>query len=278
MSYLIKQEEIGDYRINVYQDETAGCPCSEFDLTGLYLWEFSDCHRLHDACNYEELLGSNIYSLEDTLRRLVCEYVSQKKIIDYINSDSCDGHRMRYDKSKHKWYLEYYGKYDWTNEVWHAEYDFTPRELREYDNREFLCEVLEKVDLENLLYNCKDVAFYGWSSCGYCQGDYVYGIAYCDKERFAKMCDTNTVNWRQRALKLFNGEVFELGKWLWGDVCAYTLEKKEYYNKSYSSDEIDDEMGFDWRQIDSCCGYYMDADDLIEEVIAEHGLQEKSAA
>ena len=27
MSYLFKQEEIGDYRISIYQDEYAECPC-----------------------------------------------------------------------------------------------------------------------------------------------------------------------------------------------------------------------------------------------------------
>ena len=35
----------------------------------------------------------------------------------------------------------------------------------------------------------------------------------------------------------------------------------------------------DWEEIDSCWGeYYEDAEDLIEEVIKEHGLQPKDAA
>ena len=45
MSYEFAKKEIGDYRITVYQDEDAECPCSALDLAGVYLWDYSGCGR-----------------------------------------------------------------------------------------------------------------------------------------------------------------------------------------------------------------------------------------
>lgn len=54
-------------------------------------------------------------------------------------------------------------------------------------------------------------------------------------------------------------------------------EKKRYYTKMY--DDVDTSDSYEWEHIDSCCGcYYEDADELIEDVIKEHGLQPKDAA
>ncbi len=282
MSYLFETREIGDYRIKVFQDDDAACPCSEFEFfRGLYIWGYSDCHRLHKECNWQELFGEyegNSHDMEESLKRLVCEYVPEKKIIEYINENCKNDYRMRYDKSEHMWYLEYYEKYDWTDELWHTEESFTPSELRDYDNREIFCRVLDKDDFTSLLQGCKNIAFYEWQSRGYCQGDCVDGFAYCDKERFSKMCDTNTKNWRQRALELFEDEVKELGMWMWGDVKYYTLEQKVPYKKVFTEIGREPEDCFGWEVIDSVCGYYMDADDLIDQVIAEHGITDKDAA
>lgn len=65
--------------------------------------------------------------------------------------------------------------------------------------------------------------------------------------------------------------------WMWGDVKSYVLEKKRPYTKLYEDGKSSD--SYEWEQIESCCGeYFEDADDLIEEVIKEHGLQTKDAA
>lgn len=285
MSYLIKTREIGDYRINVFQDDNADCPCSELDFfVGLYIWKPSDWRKTYISsfCNWQELFGEYggiNYSMYESLKRLICEYVPEKKIIEYINSDECREHcRIRYDKSEHMWYLEYYQKYDWTKELWHTEESFTPSEFRDYDNRDIFCRVLDITDLVSLLRDCKNIAFYEWQSRDYCQGDCVDGFAYCDKERFSKMCDKNTKNWRQRALELFKDEVKKLGMWMWGDVKYYTLEKKVPYKKVFTEIGREPEDCFNWEEIDSVSGYYMDADDLIDQVIAEHGITDKDAA
>ncbi len=279
MSYLYETREIGDYRISVYQDEWADCPCQDISMTGIHIWEDSKVHWLSPNCDWSQIFRDNRYNIEDALKSLVCEYVPEKEIIDYIKSNNVKDYRMRYDKSERMWYLEYYGKYDWTDELWHEECSFTPGELRDYDNREEFCKVLDEDDFKYLLQNCKDIAFCEWSSSGYCQGDYVNGFTYCDKERFSKMCDTNTKNWRQRALDVFEGEVKDIGLWMWGDVKGYVLEKKVPYKKVFTEigrKSVDD---YDWEEIDSCWGeFYDDADELIEEVLRENGIQREGAA
>lgn len=276
MSYEFAKKEIGDYRITIYQDENAECPCSAWDLAGVYLWEYSG--RLNSACNWEEVLGDSSYSLEEALRVLVCEYVPQKKIIKYINSIfHCDHLCLEYDKSCHMWSFERKTRYSIGKNEWYNIRDFTPNELKNEDVRDELTEELEKDDFINLLEDCKDIAFYEWSSSGYSQGDYIEGIAYCDKERFEKMVDTNTKNWKNRAIEQFESEVKDIGLWMWGNVKSYVLEKKRPYTKLYEDGKSSD--SYEWEHIESCYGeYFEDADDLIEEVIKEHGLQPKDAA
>lgn len=130
MSYEFAKKEIGDYRITIYQDEDADCPCTAWDLVGVYFWDYSDYgynRGLSRVCSSEV----DAKNAEDALKELVCKYVSQKKIIDYINSENVDSFRMRYDKSEHMWYLENLYKGEWYN---HEE--FCPSDLKRFDYRE----------------------------------------------------------------------------------------------------------------------------------------------
>lgn len=268
MSYLYKQQEVGDYRISVYQDEYAECPCTAWDLAGVYFWDYPDNgynRGLSGNCSGEV----DAKNAEDALKELVCKYVSQKKISDYINSDKVDDFRMRYDKNDRMWYLEnlYDGK-------WYEHDRYSPYDINERDYRDELCDILGEDDFITLLHDCKDIAFYEWSSTGYCQGDYVNGYAYCDKKRFSKYCDTNTKNWRKRALEIFEGEVEDIGLWMWGDVKGYVLEKKVPYKKVYPDANRKPVDSYDWEQVASCCGeYYHDEDELIKSALEENGIK-----
>lgn len=56
MSYEFAKKEIGDYRITIYQDDDAECPCSAWDLAGVYFWDYSNygCTRhLYSVCSSE---------------------------------------------------------------------------------------------------------------------------------------------------------------------------------------------------------------------------------
>ena len=57
-----------------------------------------------------------------------------------------------------------------------------------------------------------------------------------------------------------------------GDVKGYVLEKKEPYTKTYSDGRKVE--SFDWEEIGSCWGFYMETEELISEVIAEYDLKE----
>ena len=54
---------------------------------------------------------------------------------------------------------------------------------------------------------------------------------------------------------------------MWGDVKGYVLEKKVKFVKKYKGEE--------WEEVDSCWDYYMETDELIEEIMKEHNLKEK---
>ena len=40
MDNLIETKEIGNYRINVFYDVNAICPCVDYDMVAYYLWEY----------------------------------------------------------------------------------------------------------------------------------------------------------------------------------------------------------------------------------------------
>lgn len=100
------------------------------------------------------------------------------------------------------------------------------------------------------------------------------GIAFCTKERYTKMVSNNTSDWETQIDKLIDDEVKSIGMWMWGDVKGYVLEKKVKFVKKYEDESREDEEEEEWEEIDSCWGYYMETDELIEEIMEEHNLKE----
>ena len=248
----------------------------KFPINAWRARSFSKSRGISAACTSSSEVEAE--NAEAALKELVCKYVPQKKIIKYINSMfHCDHLCLEYDKSCHMWSFERKSRFSIGKNEWYNIRDFTPNELKNEDVRDELTEELEEDDFINLLENCKDIAFYEWSSSGYSQGDYVRGYAYCDKERFKKMVDTNTKNWKNRAIELFESEVKNIGMWMWGDVKGYVLEKKRPYTKLYEDGKSSD--SYEWEQIDSCWGeYYEDSDELIKDALEENGIKLKETA
>ena len=277
---MIAQREVGDYRITIYRDDCSMCPTKDWDLCGLFIWEFYEYGgmTLSSYSNTDEL-SCDPHSLEDALKDLVCKYVPQKKITDYINSSSCDDLMFEYDKSDKIWKLFGYDSRSGKRTSEYSLLDLCPNEFHNEDMREEICENLGKEDFKHLLSHCqKKIAYTNFSTRGYYQGDYAEGIAYCDIERFKEMCDTDTKDWRKRAVEIMDNEANTLGKWMWGDVWGFVMERKVYYAKHYlNSDKADCEEA-EWEEIDSCSGYYNEPDELIDLVIEEHDLSPKSAA
>ena len=269
-NYLLKQEVIGNYRINIFQDDSPSCPCTDWDMLGVHLFNYSGSDHLSSACNGDEVSAT---SLEDALRELVCKYVPQKKIIDYIN-EYCNDYWVRYDKSDHMWYFEELYERQWYNRS-----EYTPYDIRHRDYSDEFCDVLDSDDLIWLLHNCqRKIAFHEWQSRGYSQGDCVDGISFCTRERFAEHDGKPGKDWRKRAVECMESEVDCIGKWLWGDVIGYTLERKVAFKKVYNDISRQPEDSEEWEQIDSCSDYYCTPDELIENVVNEHDIRTKDVA
>ena len=271
---LIETREMGDYRINIYRDAYPGCPCKEWDMTACFLWEYDRIARLSDNCNWRSVFGkygNSSHSLVDALHQLIRDHVEWKDLLDYFKKGKVDGYRMRYDKSERMWYLEWYNrcqnKYE---EILHEE----PSVLKERYIDEFI-ESLEEEELIQILNDLgNDIFAKSWSTTGYSQGDYVEGVAFYTKERYAKMVNTDTTDWKNKIDTLIESEVENIGMWMWGDVKGFVLEKKIPYTKRYHDNEQKDEESFDWEEVDSCWGYYMETDELIEAVMSEYKLKE----
>ena len=220
--------------------------------------------------------GNNNHSLVDALHQLISEHVEWKELLNYFKKGKLDGYRMRYDRSANMWYLEWYNNSRHTECKGYQEIlSVSPSDLYTYDCTDEFVESLECDELVKILSDLgKDIFVKEWSTRGYSQGDYVEGVAFCTKERYAKMVSVDTTDWKIKIDALIDGEVKDIGMWMWGDVKGYVLEKKVPYTKHYQDSNREDEEDFDWEEVHSCWGFFMGTEALIEEVVSEHNLKE----
>lgn len=276
----IERKEIGDYRITIYPDYDAECPVTNWDMAGAYLFEYNDLyhHELSRDCDWKEWFSDSRHSLEDALRYMAAEVVKQKDIIDYFKQGKIDNLRFVYNPHERQWKLQFKCTYGSPTSEWETYFSIEPSELKAYDYRCELVEYLEKDDLIALIEDCaKDFVIKEWGSRGYSQGDYLEGVAYMSKERFDKLCGFNPKQyktWQEQALEIIDAEVKEIGMWAWGDVKGFVLEKKVPFTKVYDDDDREDAEDVEWEEIDSCWGYFMETEELIEEVMSEHDIKE----
>ena len=274
MDNLIETKEIGNYRINVFYDVDAICPCVDYDMVAYYLWEYSRCNRLSDVCNWKEVFGKfgdSRHSLIESLQELIKDYVEWEDLLQYFKDKKLSNYRLRCDDEK-KCHLEWYNKRKNTFIELFCEDSIV------LNNMSFIVDFIEHLNKDELIQIIndlgKDIIVKEWSSTGHCQGDYVEGIAFCTKDRYQKMVDTDTTNWKEKVELFIDAGAEIVGMWMWGDVKGFTLEEKVTYTKKYDNPEREDEKSYEWEEIDSCWGYYMKTDELIEEVINEHELME----
>lgn len=283
MSEIIKQKDVGDYRITIFPDYQPCCPITDWDMVGCYLYEYDRIHQLSENCNWAEVWGkhgSSRHSMEESLRELIEEHCDFDLLVKYIKQGKKDGVRLRYDRSVRMWKLEVYG-YWYHSKDWDLVEDIEPKELRrkEWSGFYHLLEFFGQESLLEILQACgKDIYVAEWGTSGYSQGDYVNGIVFVTKERYDKLCGRKDIPWTEAAQACIDKEVKCIGMWMWGDVIGYELEKKVRFKKVYEDPEREDEDDYEWEEVDSCWGYYMTSDELIEEVISEHNLKDPDTA
>lgn len=259
MEYVTRKE-VGDYKITMFHEEEPEEPWRCYELVGNYAFK-SWCNRLTSS-NY--LLDGEYY--EEALKELVMMYLPQKDIISYINKYSKE-YALVYNKSDRVWDYYQYGE----DRKYYLQ-SFKPQEIKSDDYKHIFLEDMEVQDLEQMLYDCKSIAFTTWSSRGYCQGDCVNGFAFCDKNEFKKHFE-GIKDWRNRAVEAMLKNIDDyISKWLWGDVLRFTLEEKQTFTKHYDNPEKQDESGFEWELIDEGNNVYDDADDFVDYIVKEYQL------
>lgn len=264
----IKTKQIGDYKISVFYDLNAECPCTNWDMAACYLFCYSDSQKLHRDCNW----SNEGDTIQKALVWLIYENVKWKDLLNYFKQGEVDEYRMRYDKSEHLWFLEYYDTWR-TGGSWYSWKEFEPCSLKEYNLTFEFCEDLDKDQLLQILQDIgKDIFVSEWSTRGYCQGDYCEGVAFCTKERYKKYVSNDTTDWKEKIQKLIDDEVKCIEKWMWGDVLGYTIEKKVHFTKHYDEGKCVD--NYEWEFVDGCYGNYMEPDEIFDMVISEHNLRE----
>lgn len=281
----IERKELGDYRISIYPDYYAECPVTNWDMGACYIFEHLENghYSLCSDCDWKEWV-SNIReeSVESILQRITAEVVTQKDIIKYYKAGKVENVRFRYDRRERQWKLEHKPTWRSADAGWQTELDVEPHELRAHDYRMELLEPMDEGDYVALIQEyAKDFVLKTCGSSGYCQGDCIRGIAYTTKERFDKYCGFNPQKykiWQEQALAIIDAEVKEIGMWAWGDVKGFVLEKKVRFTKVYDDKDRDDEEDVEWEEIDSCWGYFMETEELINEIVCEHGLKESATA
>lgn len=283
MEDYIRREEVGDYRITIHHDTCVECPATNWDMLGCFLWEYDRMHILSESCNWKDVWGKysdHRHSLEDTIRLMVKEHCDFDLFVKYIKSEEMKDVRLCYERSSRLWKLEVYDYWAFSKE-WDVVDEYEPKDLKEKDMHLFstLLEYFGQDTLLELLQHCgKDIYVTEWSSRGYSQGDYVEGIAFVTKERYDKRCGRTDKPWKEAAQECIDKEVDCIGKWMWGDVYGYVLEKKVRFKKVYESEEKEDEDDYEWEHVGSCWGYYEEPDELIEEVMAEYNIKEVAVA
>lgn len=276
---LIETQEIGDYRIKIYYDDCNECPVTNWDMGACYLFEYLSHGGYHISpdCDWKEWVSDNHnYSMADILMRMASEWVGQDAIIKYIKAGNVDGLRLVYNRHTRLWEIQSWLAWRGKDAYWAVQHEIEPSDLKHYDYSYELLETLDEDELYSIISDlAKDVVIYAWSSSGYSQGDHIRGYAYMTKERFDKMCGFNPEkysNWKEQAVAVIEGEIKSIEIWAWGDVKGYVLEKKVPFTKTYADGTVEED--FEWDEVDSCWGFYLETEELIEEVISEHDIKD----
>lgn len=280
---LIKEREIGNHRIKIYYDWYNECPVSSLDMAAGHVFEYlamGGYHICQDS-DWKEYSGGHKLtdnSMSDILQRMAADVVEQTDIIKYIKAGKIKDLRFIYNRHTRLWELQCYPRWKGNNADWQSQLEIEPSELKvNADYRMELLEPFDEDELISLIQECaKDFVIKEWSSSGYSQGDHMKGIAYMSKEQFDERCRFNPEHykdWKEQALEVIDVEVKCIEMWAWGDVKGYILEKKVPFTKVYEGDR-DNEKDFEWEEVGSCWGYYMETEELINEVIAEYDLKD----
>lgn len=256
MDNTIEVIERGDYRVTIWSDLYADCPVQTCDMAAVHLFEYGGW--LSDSCDWRKLFGDNSHKLSEAVARVAMENVPLAKMVRYIaagqlGSEAC----IKYDVENMTWVVQRGGAWPW-------QYECDREQLSDAVSE--LLETYDTGDIVDMIRECSDMVIRHWSSRGYSQGDYMEGVSFVTRERYAERVGKSGDNWANNARECMAGEIKEIELWAWGDVIGYTLEQKVPFTKVYADGSIVE--AFEWREIERVGDWYMDKEELITEAFS----------
>lgn len=241
----------GNYKVEVDYSDCEPCPATDWDMAARHYGESGRSTRLFNA---EQDFGKSLHYGDTLLQAIADEYVKNEDLIKFAKKNKL----IKYDKHKKGWIID--------------ELVIESNELN--DCKDEILNIIEHRDIEKMLSTQKDIVFVSNSSRGYCQGDYYTIYSVITKDRFKKLVDYNTKNWKKRAIKLIENEQEILEMWTWGDVKKYTLYKKRNFTKKYQ-DTNEEEEDFEYEKIDSLGSQYIkDEEEVAKYALSENDIEE----
>jgi len=268
-------DEQKKYRLKIYRDVDCG---SDGPLNWGWHLNFAD----HDR-NYSLDKQKNGEPMSN-LRYLVSRYADAKKVRRWLKAKD--------ERTKHG---EDYAEYDRSGNVWrlfskgyggdyYQETYFTPQDFKTADS--YLLEQLSDDCIctiaNTMMGDGVKMASYSFN---YYSGEPGFddevsenmtGLMWIEKSDYLKDNGGNDERWHLPMTELMAGMIDSLQRWARGDVYGFELEKAvkwQVHRECLSEErEPEDYEETDWEFVDSCWGYYMESEELAEEIESEHGL------
>lgn len=271
MEEILRQQEIGDYRITVSKDESPSCPCEYSGMVTCFLWEYPDCNELSSYCDTTELFGDDMecsHTLLESVQKLAKKYIVWPRLLNWMKLEMFHGWNLKYDVKGKKCVMTR------AKSEMKAETIVSTSSLHEMYNTDGLLEqVVEKMNLEELVRAIdsggEDIRIKKMST-GY--GKEV--VAFCTKSRYQELVLKDERDWMFGAAGWMADDMKVMQTWMDCDVLRYTVEKKVRYKKVYEDVQRAEEDTFDWEELESVGGCYMDSYELLSKVVDEYGLTE----
>ena len=287
---MVKKD--GSQRISFYRDEYAENPR---DMTDEPL-HCEDWSRDYTIMNKQER-ESKSSSARSLLEYMINNYGDYKKIIDTLvenvrnigNKKVSCGTALVYDKSRKAWILLgdvncYFGSE--REDGW---YEYNELCGKKYDLD--ICAITEDATddaIDYLATNCMTdkvkMMSYGfgyYGSISFCHevSTDSAGICWLEKDEFLKYSGCKEEYWNGKSLDEIEWLLDELKAWGDNEVYGFVVEDcikskihKEYTNVDKEDEDYEEE---EWKESDSCWGYYGDIYKVEGLIFEEYGLNKE---
>lgn len=280
----------GSQRISFYRDGCAENPRYNTD-------EPLHCEDWSRECSImtKDERDDKSSSARNLLEHMINNYGDYKKIIDFLVENGkhmTDGERvcanaLVYDKSLHGWALREYTK-------WYGEKKYNWKDASFFDGKKYDIDLYTLLDdvldgtidyiAENCMTDKVKIMSYGFGYYGDISFYHEFstdseGICWLEKDEFLKYSGNSEEYWNGKTLDEISWLIDALKAWGDNDVYGFVAENlirskihKEYTNVDKEDEDYEEE---EWKEFDSCWGYYGELDKVEGWIFEEFGLNKE---